>query len=343
METLKIKETEMQDKKKTTKKSTKKQNTIMVGIDVGFGNVKIYTEHNQEEIKITFQSRFKKINTESTDVITINGENYTFIEGDLIVDNGHLSKNNDDTRILLWRALHEVYLKTGATTFDVCMNAALDDYKLNSGKPIIDKMIEQKEIAFKERFKKEVVLKINNLACFPECLVGGATVKKQQLQLKDEEVVMIDFGTLNMQGIYVLQGRPEYSKSFATDLGMQQIYRALADLAKLKDRRFATDTSIQLYLEKTAKDPKYIIPEIDDVIMEYLIREVFKKLDLQLNIIKPSIYCKYLLTGGGSATLRRFLETKFIEEGEKIFLEDGYFANSKGLYRKALRLYSESN
>jgi ATP-dependent phosphoenolpyruvate carboxykinase len=58
-------------------------------------------------------------------------------------------------------------------------------------------------------------------------------------------------------------------------------------------------------------------------------------------MIKPSMYCKYLLTGGGSSTLQRFLETKFIEDKEKVFLEDGYYANAKGLYRKAIRIFNE--
>ena len=40
--------------KKTRKVGSKKQDSVLeVGIDAGFGNVKIYTKHNGEEIKIT--------------------------------------------------------------------------------------------------------------------------------------------------------------------------------------------------------------------------------------------------------------------------------------------------
>ena len=328
--------------KKTRKVGSKKQDSVLeVGIDAGFGNVKIYTKHNGEEIKITFPSRFKQINHESTDVLTINGENYTFVEGNLIVNNGWLSKNNEETRVLLWKALHEIHLKTNINKFNICMNAALDSYKSDNGKSIQNTMTEFKNITFKERFKNEISIDINNLACFPECLVGGATVKKEQLRLKEEEVIMIDFGTLNMQGIYVLNGSPDYTKSFATDYGMQHIYRSLADIVKLEEKGLATATAIQLYLEKTAKDEKYIIPKVDDIIIDYLINGIFKELDIELNMIKPSMYCKYLLTGGGSSTLQRFLETKFIEDKEKVFLEDGYYANAKGLYRKAIRIFNE--
>ena len=55
--------------KKTRKVGSKKQDSVLeVGIDAGFGNVKIYTKNNGEEIKITFPSRFKQIDHESTDV-----------------------------------------------------------------------------------------------------------------------------------------------------------------------------------------------------------------------------------------------------------------------------------
>ena len=29
------------------------------------------------------------------------------------------------------------------------------------------------------------------------------------------------------------------------------------------------------------------------------------------------------------------------EDKEKVFLEDGYYANAKGLYRKAIRIFNE--
>ena len=330
------------NKPKTRTTNTNKQSSVLeVGIDVGFGNVKIYTKHKGKEIKITFPSRFKKIDYETTDSIEINEDKYTFVEGDYIIENGHTSKDNKDTRVLLWKALNDISLETNITEFNICMNAALDSYKADNGRSIQDTMTEFKTIKIKERFKNEREIKINNLVCFPECLVGGATVKKEQLNLREEEVIIIDFGNLNMQGIHVLYGSPNYKKSFATDYGMHHIYRRLAEQIKLVEPGIATGAAVELYLKKTKEDSKYIISEVDDVIMDFLIGSIFKELDIELNMIKPSMYCKYLLTGGGSERMQRFLETKFVEDKEKIFLEDGYYANAKGLYGKAKRIFNE--
>lgn len=328
--------------KRTVKKAkTKTVEVLETGVDVGFGNVKVYTKFNGEEVKFSFPSRFKKIEHESTDSIEMNDDTYTFIEGDYIIENGHVSKDNTDTRVLLWKALQELNVKTGMKKFNVCMNSALDSYKTDYGKSIIDTMMEFKTIKTKERFKNEIELEINNLTCFPECLVGGATVKKSQLNLREEEVIMIDFGNLNMQGIYVLNGSPDYKKSFATEYGMHHIYRQLAEIVKLEEKGLSTAAAMRLYLEKTAKDPKYIIPKVDDIVIDFLINNIFKELDVELNLIKPSMYCKYLLIGGGSETMQRFLEAKFVEDKEKVFLEDGYYATAKGLYGKAKRIFNE--
>ena len=335
----------MSDKKVVKLKKVKE-----VGVDCGFGNVKVATfifkkdeqgKIIREEWLHIFPSRFKRLTSESTESIHLNNEAYSFIDGELIVNNGHASKENEDTRVLLWKALYDVYLETGDTTFNICMNAALDSHKKDEGRSIMEKMLEVKTIVVKERFKKEVELTINNLECFPECLVGGATAGKDQINLREEEVIMIDFGTYNMQGIYVLNGSPKYNRSFATQFGMDHIYRALANIIKVEERGLSTPEAMQLYLEKTATGKAKIIPRVDDLIMSYLINEIFSELDKELDMIKPSLYCKILLGGGGSITLQRFLDAKFIEDKDKIYLKKSVFANAIGLLGKAVRLFNE--
>lgn len=331
------------------KKIVKAKKGREVGVDCGFGNVKVDTfifkkdsegKVVREEWMHIFPSRFKRLTSESTESIYLNGEAFSFIDGDLIVNNGHVSKENEDTRVLLWKALYDTYLETGDTAFNVCMNVALDSHKKDEGRSIKEKMLEIRTIKVKERFKKEVELTIENLECFPECLVGGATVTKEELNLREEEVIMMDIGTFNMQGIYVLNGSPKYNRSFATQFGMDYIYRSLANIVKVEEKGLSTPEAIQLYLEKTAKGIAKIIPKVDDIIMSYLIDETFAELDKEIDMIKPSLYCKMLLGGGGSITLRRFLDAKFIKDRDKVYLKKSVFANASGLLRKATKLFN---
>lgn len=310
---------------------------MLIGYDNGMGNNKIFYKIGKKEFTIDFPSRVKKINEENPDALYIEGVPYTFVEGRLAVDNGHNTKDDKIHQLLLYKGMYEVYKATGETEFDISMNCSLDSYKDDKGKAVKDKMTESLEIKIKEKYKDEVTLKINKLEVSPEALVGGLLCK---LKLREEDVIINDIGTKNFSQLQVINGTPLYETSFATKEGMSKIYKGVAD--RLKDHGLASPAAVQMYFDKTSKGIHPIIKEVDEIILNYLIETVFSEIDTRLEDLNISIFTKLIFLGGGAVYLKRFLEAKYTER-EIIFVEDGYFANAKGLYKRGERLFGYIN
>lgn len=308
---------------------------MLVGYDNGMGNNKIIYKIGRKEYQIDFPSRVKELNSESTDALYINGIPYSFAEGRLAVDNGHLAKDDTIHQLLLYKGLYEVYKATGETEFDVVTNCSVDSYKDDKGKAVKEKMTEHDKIIMKEKFKDEVEIKINNLVVLPEALVGGLLCK---LKLKEEDVIINDIGTKNFTILQIINGIPQYETSFATKDGMSKIYKGVADRVKIHEKGLGSPTAIQMYLERTSKGVCEIIPKVDEIILSYLIETVFAEIDTRLDDLNMSIFTKLIFLGGGASYLKRFLDMKFTDQ-KIIYIEDSYYANARGLYKKGERLF----
>ena len=309
------------------------EDVVLVGYDNGMGQNKIYFVMNGEEYFIDFPSMVKEIDYETTDAIEIQGKNYSFTEGRIAAENGHNGKDDDIHKLLLAKGLYEVYKKTGKKIFDVVMNCSLDSYKDDRGNSVKEKMLEFETVKIKEKFKDEVELKINRLAILPEALVGGLLGK---VKFKEEDVILNDIGTKNFTILQIIKAVPKYETSFATKHGMLKIYEDIAD--RTKDEGLSSASSVEMYLEKTANGTYDIVPEIDSKILKYLMETIFVEIDKKLSNLDMSRFTKLVFLGGGSVYLKRFLEAKYTER-EIIFVENAYFANAKGLFKKGVRLF----
>lgn len=310
---------------------------MLIGYDNGMGNNKIFYKVGKKEFTVDFPSRVKQIGAENPDALYIEGVPYSFVEGRLAVDNGHNTKDDSIHQLLLYKGLYEVYKVTGETEFDVSMNCSLDSYKEDKGRATKSRMIENEIIKVKEKYKDEVELKINRLEVSPEALVGGLLCK---LKLREEDVIFNDIGTKNFTILQVVNGTPLYETSFATKEGMSKIYKGVAD--RLKDHGLGSPAAVQMYFEKTSQGTHPIIEKVDEIILNYLMETVFSEIDTRLEDLNISIFTKLVFLGGGAVYLKRFLEAKYTER-EIVFVEDGYFANAKGLYKRGERLFGYIN
>lgn len=308
---------------------------MLIGYDNGMGNNKVIYKVGKKEYSIDFPSRVRELNSESTDALFINGVPYSFVEGRLAVDNGHISKDDKIHQLLLYKGLYEVYKATGESEFDIAMNCSVDSYKDDKGKAVKDMMTENTTIKIKEKFKDEVELTIKNLVALPEALVGGMLCK---LKLKEEDVIINDIGTKNFTILQIINGTPMYETSFATKDGMSKIYKGVADRVKIHEQGLGSPIAIQMYLERTSKGTYDINDKVDGIILNYLMDTVFSEIDTRLDDLNMSVFTKLVFLGGGAAYLRRFLELKFTER-DIVFVEDGYYANARGLYKKGERLF----
>lgn len=306
---------------------------MLIGYDNGMGNNKIYYKTGKKEFFIDFQSRVKRIDSESPDALYIEGIPYSFVEGRLAVDNGHNTKDDSMHQLLLYKGIYEVYKATGETEFDVSMNCSLDSYKEDKGKAVKTRMTEKEVVSIKEKYKDAVELKINKLEVSPEALVGGLLCK---LKLREEDVIFNDIGTKNFTLLQVINGTPLYEQSFATKEGMSKIYKGVSD--RLKDHGLGSSSAAQMYFEKTSKGTHPIIQQVDEIILNYLMETVFEEIDVRLEDLNISIFTKLVFLGGGAEYLKRFLEAKYTER-EILFVENPYYANARGLYKRGERLF----
>ena len=117
---------------------------------------------------------------------------------------------------------------------------------------------------------------------------------------------------------------------------MAKIYESIAD--RTKNQGLSSGSAVQMYLERTANGTCDLIPEVDGIILKYLMETIFLEIDKKLENLNMSIFTKLVFLGGGSVYLKRFLEAKFTNR-EIVFVENGYYANAKGLYKKGERLF----
>ena len=320
------------------KMKSSKETTIVMSNDNGMGSNKITYGLDGTYYQFDFPSRYLQVEKETPDTVVINDKIYTFSEGKLAAANGHKTKDNEIHETLLKKAIYEVHKKTGATSFDVVTNYSLDSYKDDKGAKVLNAMSKERTIRVRELYTEEVELTINRIDCFAECLTGGILVP---LKLKEEDVVMIDIGTKDLQLLRVSQGTPNYVGSKSVKVGMDFIYRAIADITKTLEIGINDDIAVKMYLEKTASGEMDIIEKIDDKILEYLMSSTFDEIDRCLNEMGISMFTKIILLGGGSTLLKRFLDARFIQESKRTvhYVNNGYYANSLGLFKRAEKLY----
>lgn len=319
-------------------KKSIKEDTVVMSNDNGMGSNKITYGLDGVYYQFDYPSMFEEVEKETPDTKVINGKIYNFEEGRIAAAHGHKTKDNEIHEVLLKKAIYEVYKRTGANKFDVIVNCSLDSYKDDKGAKVLEAMSKERTIKVRELYTDEVELTINRIECYPECLTGGVLAK---VNFKEEDVIVVDIGTKDLQLIRVTQGTPDYLGSKSKKIGMDYIYRGIAEIVGNLNEGINDDVAVRMYLEKTATGKTPIIDSVDDKILEYLMSNIFIEIDRCLTEMNMSRFTKIVLLGGGSIALKRFLDAKFIEkdELEVCYVDGGYFANSLALFKKAERLY----
>ena len=313
---------------------------LLVALDNGFGNVKIFFKWNGVEYKRDFESRVVETNIKTDDTYSINDTLYNFTDAPLVTELGHCTKDNPIHRVLRDKALYEVYKITGCKEFDVITNCSLDSYKQDRGESVKKMYNEKKDISVEDYFGNKVSLKVNDIECYAENLAGIIICK--DINLKSDTVIAIDIGTKNFQILSLNEAKLE--KTYSSTLGMNMVYMEAYDLVKTINNKIKSPKHIKDYLRKTHNGTFDIIPAIDEAIYKALEKEIFPEISNMLNNL-DSLFTKYVFIGGGSDYLKRFLEMKFKEEKQYsiYFTKDSFYANAIGLYLKGEKLLGYSN
>ena len=92
---------------------------IIMSNDYGFGNNKYAYVYKGKQYKDSFESRCMEGEGLSGTCLIMQGKSCTFGEGKLASDYEHTTKDHEVHRLLLWKAMYDVYKKTGETDFGV--------------------------------------------------------------------------------------------------------------------------------------------------------------------------------------------------------------------------------
>ena len=195
-----------------------KKKILTVAVDAGKGYTKYAYEKKVTEIKDGKEVSKSKWGTGldlssvvvgqeakggNTTYITINGEEkaYDFSGTIKAVENNDTSKDNEEHRALMLRALFKVAQEEGVTDFNVVMCMGLDKYKsdkniesmkktMSVGTFNIREVVENKKTKQDEELSLDIT--IHNIVIQPETLTGSGSAK---LKFKERASILVDKGT----------------------------------------------------------------------------------------------------------------------------------------------------
>lgn len=311
--------------------------TLVVGVDSGFGRVKVaYRDTAKGPIKTDSFSSSIIIGKEALDIsktLYINGKPYDTASDEKITDKGFITKENDYSITNMYRALYEVYKNTKTTNFVVGLGCSLDTYKSKDAiESLRKKALEVKELKFREQGKEEITLTIEDIFIQPEtaCSIFNMTSDVNVNAIN----YIVDLGTLNSQ-IIRYQKAPDVAGARPRNFGYANIVKKVSDKFRALGKDF-DERTVEYFIENFDAQPK----TIQKVINDYIIDE-FLKQTLTDELIKSNVnldIATLIFTGGTSARFATQISKVF--KGCK-FTQNPLYASVIGMYLRTNKLYED--
>lgn len=320
------------------------KNILTVAIDAGKGYTKWAYEVevcgvNREGQPVT-KKKWKTGIEESTVIkgeadfgntiyITTEGKEvaYNFNGKNKIVENKDKTKNNDEHKALMQRALYKIALEEKVTDFEVIMCISLDQFKSQEN---VDKMQENmfvKEFTIKEE-ETEITINIHNLVIEPETLVSTRFAKTP---IKDSNIVLCDIGTLNVGIIPLAKGKLMREDITAPRVGYDYMineFKEFSDTAGLDYKKEILEIFVDEHQNTGHK--------LDEVFKKFFKEEYAPLLKKEIDSKGFGEFSKIVFLGGTASKCKTLLEENFDEYlGTEVITD--IFATVKGAYKKGLK------
>lgn len=311
--------------------------TMVVGIDSGFGRVKIaYRDSLKGAIKTDNFSSSLVIGREALDptkTLYINGIAHDTISDEKITDKGFITKENDYSIANMHRALYKIYQNTKTTRYIVGLGCSLDTYKSKEAtESLRKKALEVKELTFREPGKEEVVITIEDVIIQPEtaCAIFNMSKDINPNAIND----IIDLGTLNSQ-IIRYQKAPDIKGSRPRNFGYANIVKKISDKFRSQGKDFDEKT-VEYFIENLDEQNK----SIQKVVNDYIINEFLKE-TLMNELMKSGVnldISTLIFTGGTSARFANQIAKVF--KGCK-FTQNPLYASVIGMFLRTNKIYED--
>lgn len=311
--------------------------TLVVGIDSGFGRVKVaYRDSIKGAIKTDNFSSSLIIGREALDptkTLYIDEVAHDTITDEKITDKGYITKENDYSITNMYRALYRIYKNTKTTNFIVGLGCSLDTYK---SKDAVESLrataLEKKQITFKEHGKEEVTLTIEDVFIQPETACSIFNLSKD-INVNSINYI-IDLGTLNSQ-IIRYQKAPDVANSRPRNFGYANIVKKISDKFRSQGKDY-DEKVVEFFIENLDDQSKSIQKVINDYVIDEFLKEV-----LMNELIKAGVnldIANLIFTGGTSARFANQIAKVF--KGCK-FTQNPLYASVIGMYMRTNKIYED--
>ena len=311
--------------------------TLVVGVDSGFGRVKVaYRDSLKGAIKTDNFSSSLIIGREALDptkTLYIDEVAHDTISDEKITDKGYITKENDYRITNMYRALYRVYKHTKTTNFIVGLGCSLDTYKSKDAvESLRKKALEKKEIKFREHGKEEVTLTIEDVFIQPETACSIFNLSKD-INVNAINYI-IDLGTLNSQ-IIRYQKAPDVAGARPRNFGYANIVKKISDKFRSSGKDFDEKT-VEYFIENLSEQNKSIQKTINDYVVDEFLKEV-----LMNELIKAGVnldIANLIFTGGTSARFANQIAKVF---KDCKFTQNPLYASVIGMYMRTNKIYED--
>lgn len=312
-------------------------NTIIMSVDVGYGNVKACFMQDGKVQEIVFKSNIQQGEALlSQDDFIVDGVNYFFTqEATEIVETGSTTKDSDLHRILLYRAMYLVAkrLKKTNVNFKIMLTCPLYSYKSDKGEKQLKALINKRKGIKINDGANTYTFNILDADITAETVAACFALPVKIANIKEDKIILCDMGNKNIS-IVDIDGKPNISESTATVTGMDYVKQRLLEIAKANPSwNIQTTRDIERYL-KNADDKN-----INQVVFNSLNDDIFKDTDSIMRKLGSNVRgAKILFLGGGSVLLEQFIKEKWNTENT-YFVPNPVTATVRGALARALRKF----
>lgn len=238
------------------------------------------------------------------------------------------SKNTDEHKALMQRALYKVAQEEGITDFEVIMCISLDQFKLKEN---VEEMQKNMNVgSFEYKVDGETTkINIHKLVIEPECIVATRYAKKTKL--KDSSVVLIDVGTLNVGIAAIDRGKLIKEDLSAPRKGYDEMIDKFKEFSDSKKFDYKKE-ALEIYVDKHQGTGH----KLDEAFREFFTKQYAPSLKEEINKKGFGEFSELIFMGGTSCKCKDLIEESFKEYAGVEVITD-IFATAKGAYEKGCK------
>lgn len=286
-------------------KPAKNGNTLIIGIDHGYGNIKT--------ANFCFQSGLLSYDSEPTftkNMLIFNGKYYLFGEGHK--EFSAEKTKDDEYYVLTLAAIAKELEAEHITEADIIIAAGLPLTLMAGQKEAFRKYLMRNEDVCFTYNRTDYKIHIRDVKVYPQGYAAIADIAPTMDGLN----LIVDIGNGTMNTLYIVDGHPQNAKMYTDKYGTYQCTLAIREIFQQKTNRELNDIIIDEVLRNGTADIAAADLKIIKAVASDYVSGIFKRLR-EHGYDEGTM--KLYITGGGGCLVRNFAKVnpervRFIED-----------------------------